>query len=548
MTLRSTQLVFNTFDTPFSEGMDSLDYLQQKYIKNKKYQASSSSEITARLAKLPPPLLTYFFVEILLQSKENGCLAYDERQPGSIQNVFSAWCDHLKRNRKTELDAPMIKTIHKAITQTTEMDELEADEKGEFRQTFVTVVISKSGFTKEGMTDLLDKIESQKLGNLSLINFDDFKFYNQELSRFPTFRKEFLDLKKELQEYSQQLQSLTDSPENSEEKEKLNNLIHNKTLQLKEVGGKLNELKLLADEFKEKFITGTWLHQIKDKDKFASNVKVADYLLNSDAETFCICATDVSLDNLMQIAIANYQTGLEKLAKASVDEKLYFFMKSMKDFLLLHPFSDANLRTFLTILFTDMIHHQLYPPVFFNPFVFFSLDVPQLVDACKFGMASTLAMIDAVEHGNELFDFNLSGYTPSDLQQIEKWVSPLSAYLRILHPDVEQQSIPNDLIAAKVLIIDRLMMLAEVEAVTSTSTSATLFNTKKATFPEFYKDLADTIANTDNASDIFTLLKSKEKEVSSMAPLHADMYADMLKNAERLYHAVKPVKSNLTFG
>lgn len=110
---------------------------------------------------------------------------------------------------------------------------------------------------------------------------------------------------------------------------------------------------------------------------------------------------DVFLDAITQ----SYNKEIK--AAKTLDEKLYVIAKHIRQYEVLHPFKDANGRTFVNNLLNILLMQQGLPPAtFYEPNVFDLYSADQLVVVIKEAILNTVEIVEQNKNGISLYGYS----------------------------------------------------------------------------------------------------------------------------------------------
>ncbi len=127
-----------------------------------------------------------------------------------------------------------------------------------------------------------------------------------------------------------------------------------------------------------------------------------------------------NVDFFLEAITSSYNTEIK--AAKTIDEKLQVIAKHIRYYEVLHPFKDANGRTFVNNLLNILLMQQALPPAtFYEPNVFDLYSADELVVVIKEAIFNTVEIIEKNKK-----DFSLYGYKPSQ-EDREKFMELLDS-------------------------------------------------------------------------------------------------------------------------
>jgi ankyrin repeat protein len=136
-----------------------------------------------------------------------------------------------------------------------------------------------------------------------------------------------------------------------------------------------------------------------------------------------------------------------KLAE-TLDDKVEVIVSHIKYYEILHPFKDANGRTFVNTLMNTLLMQQGLPPAtLYEPNVFDLYSSKELVTVVKEAMFNTMRIIDANKKEQELSLYGYESNEEDSLEFIELLKSPSVEHLQSLKFSSKAQSINNEIVS-----------------------------------------------------------------------------------------------------
>src|SRR4029077_16513214 len=121
------------------------------------------------------------------------------------------------------------------------------------------------------------------------------------------------------------------------------------------------------------------------------------------------------------------------VACKTFDEKLRVIVKYIYQFEHLHPFSDANLRTFGILLLNRLLLQNGFPPVaFYDPNCIDGYSMEQLLTEIKFSMQMSVGI---AQYKAGIFEFNTSDIL---LENRKIWTDIVSDFRHTLEHDTKK--------------------------------------------------------------------------------------------------------------
>jgi ankyrin repeat protein len=148
------------------------------------------------------------------------------------------------------------------------------------------------------------------------------------------------------------------------------------------------------------------------------------------------------ISNDIQKLCDDYYKGLDEAKDQN--SKLRVIAKYIQEFELLHPFPDANGRTFVNLLLNKMLVENNFPPaIFYEPNVFDLYSIDELVDVIKDAMLNTIHL---VEQKNDIFNFPSSSIpeeSKNRMQEITEDINKMNQELSetISEPTEEERNV-----------------------------------------------------------------------------------------------------------
>ncbi len=208
---------------------------------------------------------------------------------------------------------------------------------------------------------------------------------------------------------------------------------------------------------------------------------------------------------------------VKKMMDKSLDEKLTFIYEHIQLMLLVHPFIDANNRTYANEI-APRFHLQLGidVPIHFNPFVLYAHSLPEIVETIKLNIANFFVLVE-IANGNHFgFDLKEQSLTKEQREQIAEFVAPFRAFIEKL------------LVEENVNYIEKQFKsyLRDIK-----NRAIKLFNSPSQEKDSLSKDLAE-IRKLTNTKEMHEYLTRKSKEYAKSGNQAnrgiAGLYTDVL--------------------
>lgn len=285
--------------------------------------------------------------------KEKGWINYENREPGSLRSFFSGLNIALDKMDDKQISLDLIKKLHCAVTSDVDATRMNRLVPGEIRS---------YGYQIDLELELcFITIE----GLTDLLN----KIQNGELS---------------------------DDPDN-----KYNGV----GIRVRRVGGNVGITPTTFTKVKEKLLSNSE----------ASNEELAKHLISNAKRMTYLAPANEEVETLMQAAIDNYNDHIED--KKNPRDVLQLIGETIQALNRIHPFNDANNRTFVNLLLNRMLLQNGFPPAtFYEPNVFEVFG--HLVAVLETAMQHTLN----VYAGEDIFGFNLHAeMSQAELDQLDSF-------------------------------------------------------------------------------------------------------------------------------
>lgn len=405
------------------------------------------------LLQLPNELLIYLVVEIEKVKSEDNCFAYEKREPGCIQAFFTTFAHVLQNIHDFNFCEDEIKTIHKGLTdpQFVFMFQITPETSGQYRNDHSVETLSLAEFNVSGLHNVIEMMLQPSFQSLRLYPHNlffkerkcsvdresghlfiqflenlqqiDTSTNNKLLEFFLTRRKlitvdaDFLTnfrilLTNNLDHYlilhpsgHDLITDLKAANEDTEFFEVLKRPIYKSVIQLtiqhiREVN---DQLEAEINEYKKHTLN---YHNIASSRKNTQAIAKTFYTdLKNQKEDLLIQFISEDIGSNMRQKLAETQATLLSMQNKCEDEKLRFIAKTICDFVFIHPFQDANNRVFVNILANMMLVKLGFPfAVFYDPFIFYTQSLDELVDGIKVACSNYLVLCDDISHRKMIFD------------------------------------------------------------------------------------------------------------------------------------------------
>lgn len=492
LALKNNQAVYNSFPSSLSNetSFAHLEKLYQAYV-----CAPQADGITMDFAKLPDSALIYLFAEIRLIEAERGCFNFENREPGCLKAFFKGLSFALENYQQAELSLDKIKKIHAIVTNPSEVEMAQIDDNssGAFRFGTARLILDPYSYSSKGIREILTLISNQADKNFFLSAEQYFKEINELNNAAIHYGLVHLILEtfSEIDTTSDQsclrsiraifstyqLARISGNPEipsesllkvfenirlidlikdfasevtNSKTADSHIRPVHSlegaKTLKaymtllenywgynvFKNLLCKVVESEqTLISKVDEKFKT----HAYKCSNFENDNLQSLFIKLKQEAQGQGLMMNFVKsnqVEMLITATINKYNTSVKSVCTQSPDKRLRLIAETLRDFVLIHPFVDANNRVFINILGNMMLLQLGFPPaIYYNPFVFYCHGIDEIVETLKLSCANYLALqerVQGIDNGFEFFD-NYNEAERAKLAEIVKPLRDLSATL-----------------------------------------------------------------------------------------------------------------------
>lgn len=326
---------------------------------------------------------------------EEAWQGYEKREPGSVEAYFHALLVAIQQvNKNPELTVDLIQKIHQACTQNVTNV---AVVPGKFRapnaRQEIHFSIPKERATVAGLTELLNSIENNFGSSLSSLEAGMIVFSTTSaisIHNIETQRKKY----------------------NVNSNEELAKIIYGEMAKLSEY-----------DEIKVKFTYGQEKDSTEDKKIY-----------------FYFPPAPELIPALIKKITESYNREIRE-AKND-DEKIEIIANHVKQYELLHPFHDANGRTFVNVLLNILLMQNGMPPATFDESnVFDAYSTKELVDVIKNAIKNTKQVIE--EPNNSLFGFDTKEMTrEAAKEKLKEMTEPFKRDLKKIVNSIDASPIP----------------------------------------------------------------------------------------------------------
>lgn len=312
---------------------------------DKKQEEKSASPVSGleALIRYPQAELYRLIVDGSMHKKENGWLGYEGREPGSLKAALKGLSVAISTLEEKEVTVDLIKKIHAACTQ--DVKKINAT-PGQFRpkNSYASFPLSSSLATKEGLEQLLNNIEQQS-------------GYEQNTGAW-----------------------------------------------FGPVPSSDNAQPILPIDI-TKAITWNNIEQRRKDYKAENNAELAKIILNEMKDkniTYrCVAPSEKYVLTKMEKITDSYNTWIQ--TAETQDHRLRIIVDHIQQYEQLHPFKDANNRTFVNALLNRLLTQNGFAPATFEePNIFDGHSVDELVEKVKIAINNTHDIIK----GKQLFGFN----------------------------------------------------------------------------------------------------------------------------------------------
>lgn len=507
--------VFNTFPSNLEPHI-LFDYLAALY-KTESKNPQSLPKTLKNLALLPDYLLMYLMVEIELMTKENGCFAYANRQPGSLTACFEAltYVSRLALNDPSSAypSKQLFTTIHGMLSDINKVKipNLQQRDSGQYRtNNDEALSISIQDVSVNGIHYLLSLMKTtfKTMGiagdrDIMDVKRDEAKIL--ELQQIIRLLKYIQTNRPQTQELITNINSILNHSHQPIELQKLFERNKFKYIFVNEVcecfpeseeaeqddeheDGKdaaddeftilVTQLNSIASDDWQSFIP--YINDLLGKDygvqilnntikRFEEKIEQIEmelpskrkYIISDDtmsaAKSYYHARTDdemvdaflnrlhqtgqglniqfikqTEFNELLQNISWEFESNFPSMVGRPDEEKFTFLYKHIQLLLLVHPFVEANNRTFVNVL--GLVWHAMLElpglPVYYNPFVFYAHSPDEVIEAVKLSCANFIAMLEAVKNNDhQHFNSLLQTFTDVQNNQMRDYAKPFHDFL-----------------------------------------------------------------------------------------------------------------------
>jgi hypothetical protein len=143
--------------------------------------------------------------------------------------------------------------------------------------------------------------------------------------------------------------------------------------------------------------------------------------LNQGRPIYLSTCTAEKIQELVENTISDYN---EHIGNANTDdEKIMVIVSTIRRFMLIHPFPDANGRVFANVLLVSLlVRNGFVPPTYYDPNIFNFCRPDKLVLLTK----EAMALSEKIINGQTVtFEFNSESIPITDKKHLQEWSNPL---------------------------------------------------------------------------------------------------------------------------